>query len=565
MQQTREKFHRFPLTRLLRSLAAGLATVTLLSFGLVQSAAAATSHDYVWANGTTELTAAPGEVIEVDLTISGCDDGTVLNGQGFTLLGWLGAYEQQLAVAAGYPNGTASFGPNWPLVTVAPTPLANTTYRIPFQIPEDQAPGATTFRMTNFQGVACSSSGGVGPTINLTIVDPSAPTVAGPPTELTGTPGDGEVALSWTAPADDGGAPVTGYRMEVSTSADGPFSGASSACDAPGIGSSTGTSCTAAGLDNGTGYYFRALAFNEIGSSEYSSVAGPYVPVPPAPDSPVAPTAVAGDAQATVTVGEPSSGATPDSYEVTADPGGASCTITGSSGECTVTGLTNGVAHTFTVTATNTGGTSSPSPASAPVTPNAAPPTTAPPTTAPPTTAPPTAAPPTPTLPTVPVPSTSELVLTMDLTVGSPIDGGSNTVGLQGSGLVPGSVYSVTMFSTPRLLGTGTVDGSGAISATLAIPPDTEPGAHTITVEALGADGPLAASGWFSVGIDGTIVAVSTSGPVPDPPGVAPSTGTADELAFTGSDRASLVGLAIPLLLVGIGLLVLGRRRPGTA
>lgn len=72
-----------------------------------------------------------------------------------------------------------------------------------------------------------------------------------------------------------------------------------------------------------------------------------------APDAPTIGTATAGDAQATVSFGAPASngGAAITGYTVTATPGGA--TGTGAGSPITVTGLTNGVAYTFTVTATN--------------------------------------------------------------------------------------------------------------------------------------------------------------------------------------------------------------------
>ncbi|MGI9187857.1 MAG: fibronectin type III domain-containing protein, partial [Gaiellales bacterium] len=62
--------------------------------------------------------------------------------------------------------------------------------------------------------------------------------------------------------------------------------------------------------------------------------------------TPAAPTAVAGNAEATVSW-TPVAGAA--SYTATASPGGATCTGSGTS--CSVTGLTNGTAYTFTVVA----------------------------------------------------------------------------------------------------------------------------------------------------------------------------------------------------------------------
>jgi hypothetical protein len=46
-------------------------------------------------------------------------------------------------------------------------------------------------------------------------------TAPGAPTGLTATPGNGEVDLSWTAPADDGGDPITDYVIEYRVAAGG--------------------------------------------------------------------------------------------------------------------------------------------------------------------------------------------------------------------------------------------------------------------------------------------------------------------------------------------------------
>lgn len=93
-----------------------------------------------------------------------------------------------------------------------------------------------------------------------------------------------------------------------------------------------------------------------------------------APGTPPAPSAVASDRQATVTVAA-ATGATPTSYTVTATPGGATCTVTGASGSCTITGLTNGTAYTFNAVATNIDAASSASVASNSVTPTRTAPT----------------------------------------------------------------------------------------------------------------------------------------------------------------------------------------------
>ena len=65
-------------------------------------------------------------------------------------------------------------------------------------------------------------------------------------------------------------------------------------------------------------------------------------------NTPGIPTVIAGEESATITVTAPTGGLTPTSYEVTASPGGAKCTVTGASGSCTITGLTAGTAYTFT-------------------------------------------------------------------------------------------------------------------------------------------------------------------------------------------------------------------------
>jgi hypothetical protein len=77
-----------------------------------------------------------------------------------------------------------------------------------------------------------------------------------------------------------------------------------------------------------------------------------------APSAPAKPSVAAGDASISVTWTAPAAnGSAITGYTATASPGGTTCSTTGAL-TCTITGLSNGTAHTVTVTATNAIGTS---------------------------------------------------------------------------------------------------------------------------------------------------------------------------------------------------------------
>tara|TARA_B100001123_G_scaffold433771_2_gene559140 strand:+ start:37957 stop:40077 length:2121 start_codon:yes stop_codon:yes gene_type:complete len=185
-------------------------------------------------------------------------------------------------------------------------------------------------------------------------------TVADAPGIPTLVAADEQITATWTAPASNNGAEITGYTATASAS--GSSAGTCSTTSA------TDLDCAITSLTNGTAYEVTVTAANSAGNSNAS--AGASATPSTTPGTPTGVSGTSGDGQIAVSWSAPSStgGSDITQYTATATPDGATCIAT-SGTTCTVTGLTNGTEYTFRVKATNANGAGSNSNASPGVTP----------------------------------------------------------------------------------------------------------------------------------------------------------------------------------------------------
>ncbi len=123
--------------------------------------------------------------------------------------------------------------------------------------------------------VTASSAAGTGLASDPSApVTPTAPaTVPGIPGTPTGAAGDGQVSLSWTAPASTGGSAITGYVIT-------PYAGSTALSSVTTTGTSTSRVVT--GLTNGTAHTFRVAARNSVGTGSASAASVALTPTAPA-------------------------------------------------------------------------------------------------------------------------------------------------------------------------------------------------------------------------------------------------------------------------------------------
>ena len=180
----------------------------------------------------------------------------------------------------------------------------------------------------------------------------SAPSAPAPPTL---TAGDGELAASWTAPADNG-AQIDDYDVRYRAIG-------GSWTELPDAVNSTSTRATITGLANGTTYEVQIRAGNSVGDGAWSATASA-TPLAAAavPAAPAAPTLTAGDSLLAASWAAPAdNGAAIEDYDVRYRPVGESWTelpdtMNSTTTMATIAGLRNGTTYEVQVRAGNSVG-----------------------------------------------------------------------------------------------------------------------------------------------------------------------------------------------------------------
>ena len=276
-------------------------------------------------------------------------------GEPTSLAGTAGNAEVSLSWTAPTSSGGASLtgykvesstnsGSSWSTVT-ADTGSTSTSY--------------TATSLTNGTGymfrVSAINPVGTGSTSDTTSSTPR--TTPGEPTSLAGTAGNAEVSLSWTAPTSNGGASISGYKVESSTNGGSTWS--TSIADT----GSSSTSAVVDGLSNGTAVTFRVSAINVAGTGSASDTEATTPRT--RPGQPTGLSATESSTQVELSWSAPSSdgGSAVTGYKVerSTNSGLTWTTVVADTGSTstssTVSGLTNGTSYAFRISAVNAAGT----------------------------------------------------------------------------------------------------------------------------------------------------------------------------------------------------------------
>jgi hypothetical protein len=219
--------------------------------------------------------------------------------------------------------------------------------------------GAIVIGLTNgttyaFRVAAKNVAGTGSYSTSLTGIIPK--TVPGVPTGVTGTAGDTQVVLTWTAPASNGGVAITDYIVQYSSD-----NGLTWQTFNDGI--STTASATVTGLTNGTAYKFQVAAVNSVGQGSYSSVSTASTPTEALAPNPTGLTATA-ISSTQINLSWTSGGANTNNFQIAYKTGTTAPTTCsadtvilastqGSATTASITGLTPSTQYSFRVCSTN--------------------------------------------------------------------------------------------------------------------------------------------------------------------------------------------------------------------
>lgn len=124
-------------------------------------------------------------------------------------------------------------------------------------------------------------------------------TIASSPTITALTPGDGSITVNYSAPASNGGRPITGYSLQYSSDNGSTWSSE--------IDSGNDLSETVTGLTNGSSYIFRAWARTAAGAGQISSNSSSETPRT-VPSAVATPSSSSGDRRFSITWTPPNNG-----------------------------------------------------------------------------------------------------------------------------------------------------------------------------------------------------------------------------------------------------------------
>ena len=255
-----------------------------------------------------------------------------------------------IAVTAGNTSATVAFV----LSTDGGSPVTQLEYSLDggasWTVAGTLASPFTISGLTNgtTYGVRLRADNAIGAGTASVVASTTPRTVPGAPGSVVAVSNTSSADVSWAAPADNGGAAITGYTASAYTTSTGttPLSSCIS----------TGTSCTIPGLTNGSVYYVEVVATNIAGTGAAST---PRVLVTPLarPGAPTLSALTVGDGSISAPFTAGTSGdRTITGYQYSLDGGVTWQAASGTTSPFVITGLTNGTLYTVAIRAVSSAG-----------------------------------------------------------------------------------------------------------------------------------------------------------------------------------------------------------------